>query len=278
MSRRAGRGTAPGPCRRRSPSAWVSLLPPWARGRLGKFEHACQLIQCRCALPTIDKIVPFVSSPEPAGTIVLQGCGFGTDRNVFSLFLHLVDYRRRPLAPIELRVLSLRNNSVVAQIPVRIAGVLDQQANLEARRSGQVGPLFSIGFRATQNVALLSRTDPVVRLLPAPFTVSDSGLNIYVDTDTETFSVQHMNTAMLGDQSGTDAWLIELSNDWVFDHFWFTRSVDPGELQVSDPTPPFPDGFSNWYMTIGWWVSPGDSADYDGLIRIKGPEGVPWSR
>jgi len=184
-------------------------------------------------------------------------------------------------------------------------GVRDQTACLQVfrkitrvTRGGPVedwypSPCFSVPFQALRYAELLPSTDDksvlsvdgVADYDPTfvciftlggcsgpPFHVS------YLRSDvTFANTAEYPPCLLCRDWSGTEVYQIgPLINDWVFTEFIFDKSVIAGELEVRDPSPPYPDGATSWTPHISWWLTQNDTMWYTGKLYIEGPCGVPW--
>jgi hypothetical protein len=174
-------------------------------------------------------------------------------------------------------------------------GVRDQTACLQVfrkitrmTRGGPVedwyaNPCFSVKFQALRYAERLPGTD--VQYLPNE-SVADIPVDIYgiaacYQNASRDFSTECdypiCDQIFCRTASGTDVYQIgPLINDWVFTQFTFDKSVVTGELEVRDPSPPYPVGATSWKPAISWWVDSNDKMWYTGKLYIEGPCGVPW--
>ena len=187
-------------------------------------------------------------------------------------------------------VLGFRDDYVVSDIPDDPGtwGVVDHvtpptpghpEAFLQAWQGGRPSAFFPVWFTAARDIQLLRENDPAVKILVQGSVNDHSGFSICPKASqpvNSTFSCRWISLAWFGDESGTDIHQVgPLANDWVLHSFFFQKSIDPGELEVRDPSPPFPAGGTFWDPHILWWVSPADTVWYVGYVYITGPGDVP---
>ncbi|MEN8222621.1 MAG: hypothetical protein ABFR36_05135, partial [Acidobacteriota bacterium] len=86
----------------------------------------------------------------------------------------------------------------------------------------------------------------------------------------------HKNSwGAVGNDSGTDSYLINLKNGWVFKSMtkakWKKTSADE---VLKNPNPPLPVGANTWTTAIEWVVTPNDHVVYQIKVLVEGPIGT----
>ncbi len=107
------------------------------------------------------------------------------------------------------------------------------------------------------------------------FNKSDAGFSIGFD-DNHAICGYHSNEwAVVGNDSGSDMFTINLKNGWVLKNIevikWELSSEDEF---IAGPEPPFPPGQSVWNAVIRWEVTPNDHIWYEFKIWVEGPWGT----
>jgi hypothetical protein len=250
----------------------------------GGIINLCAKVDCAALFgPHIDHFV-FGSNFTPGGNVGVVGSGFGIGLGQ----LHMVGYG--PLIPFKLtdtvvQVVAWNNTSISATIPANITGVVDQPVAFYVLTANNVKSnySFTVQFTATREVKLLDFAGPAAAKLLSCGTDSNQdqcndwidpadGTSVTWSVSGVTFLGYHSNCwACIGDDGGSDVYLINVPNGWVLDHFDFNLYYEAGAHVATA----FPQGATSWQPTIDWTVTPNDDLLYQGYVYIVGPKGVP---
>jgi hypothetical protein len=249
----------------------------------GGIINLCAKVNCLTLFPHVDYLVAS-SNFTPGGNIGVVGSGFGIGLGQ----LHMVGYG--PLIPFKLtdtvvQVVAWNNTSISATIPANITGVVDQPVAFYVLTANNVKSnySFTVQFTATREVKLLDFAGPAAAKLLSCGTDSNQdqcndwidpadGTSVTWSVSGVTFLGYHSNCwACIGDDGGSDVYLINVPNGWVLDHFDFNLYYEAGAHVATA----FPQGATSWQPTIDWTVTPNDDLLYQGYVYIVGPKGVP---
>jgi hypothetical protein len=239
------------------------------------------------------KIETYLGFAKPGGVAAILGKAFGTQGKVQA---RLKDWKGVakdiPLKIIEdpkTKVPEWKPTLIGIEWPSDLTGFPDQDASIWVTRADGLGSnKHTVQFKPTLEFKMLPQSD--VKVVSCS---SDANVNGCNDADPggdacfeslpftsgqfdSSISGRHYNCwATVGDDSGTDTYQITLANGWTLEELAFHKFVEAGEGWVKSPASSFAAGASKWTAKIEWSVTPNDDLRYEGLVFIRGPQGVP---
>jgi hypothetical protein len=173
--------------------------------------------------------------------------------------------------------------------PSELAGFPFQEAPIWVTRpDGKRSNKHTVEFRPTEELKVLPQSDVVV--VGCSNDANYNGCNDaggkgdvcaadsapFLTESDASISGRHYNCwGVVGDDSGTDTYRINLANEWALEELTFHKFVEAGEGWVKSPASTFPTGTNQWTAAVEWSVTPNDDLRYEGLVFIRGPKGVP---
>jgi hypothetical protein len=239
----------------------------------------------KCAWPKITGVF-LLSNITPGGTVLVQGCGFGSKEG--GLRIALMDFKGNTIVRF-LNILEWNDTYVGATIPSDIFHVKDQSGKLKILTAApqKDSNEYSVSFQATQDLKLLPMTDVIVGCSSGADTDQCNGDEVsfsppcphWFAVGTGTANGQHFTCAdPLGSDSGTDSYTAILANGWVTHSMdWSEQTSCDSDTEVSQVHPyNFAANNAVFVLFVDWITCLDDGlVTYDANVFIKGPIGVP---
>jgi hypothetical protein len=238
-------------------------------------------------LPLIEAVLPVpLGAITPGTQLFIKGKRFDYQPVEILMFGDFPDSYDSP-GPVQLTKVTLESSTQVnGFVPVfSDKGQLDQTVEIRVKngRGGLSNP-WKVKFKGRKEQKVVLRNDVTVLHCGADGNCNYCNDVVHKDSDltwtmypiAKTISGYHYNKfGAVGYDKGYDQYQISLKNGWKFKSLQKEKWEKSSGNEVLDgPTPPFPEGDSNWTPKIRWVVSPNDYVKYLLIIIAEGPLGT----
>ena len=240
------------------------------------------------APPVIEGVLPVPPGALTPGTrLFIKGKNFDyqpVEILMSGNFQGLYNYTYNPIPLIKVKFES--STQVNGFVPIfSKKGQLDQTVEIRVKNGkGSLSNPWKVKFVGRKEQKVVLRNDVVV-----PHCGADGNSNVcnnVVHKDPDLTWTMHSNLISIsgyhfnkwgavGYDKGYDKYKINLKNGWKFKSLQKVKWVkSSGNEKLNGPSPPFPEGESNWTPKIHWEVSPNDHVTYHFKIIAEGPLGT----
>ncbi len=211
----------------------------------------------------------------PGGTVILEGMRFGDSPGAVELRVNGSKFPehgdRIPLA-----IQTWTDTRIEAVVPKPMTGPLFRAGAPVAVRTARGQEVVGPGhFEVPVETRALKFTDDAVRLVTCGDSGSDNGCHNSQFYGPSTINGFHTEGRVSHGSDGSDVWVIQLGDGWVFSELervvWEVTGADGDFMNL---IPDFPKGETRWEPEIRWRISADDSVNYHLRIHVKRAKGA----